>query len=182
LTLSGQNQREAIVLLRQMDGTRKYHPEWGNPITKEYTWYELTNKWILAHILRIPKIQFTDHMKLKKKEDQSVNTSILLRRGIKIPMGGDTETKFRAETEGKAIQRLLHLGIHSICRHQTQTLLQMPRSACWQEPDIAVSWEAVPEADIYRGRCSSSTIGLNTGSPMEELEKGLKELKEFVTP
>jgi hypothetical protein len=31
-------------------------------------------------------------MKLKEKEDQSVNTSILLRRG-KIPMGGDTETK-----------------------------------------------------------------------------------------
>jgi hypothetical protein len=25
------------------------------------------------------------------------------------------------------------------------------------------------------------TTGLNTGSPMEELEKGLKELKEFAT-
>jgi hypothetical protein len=30
--------------------------------------------------LRIPKIKFTDHMKLKKKEDQSVDASILLRR------------------------------------------------------------------------------------------------------
>ena len=23
-------------ILRQNDGTRKYHPEWGNPITKEH--------------------------------------------------------------------------------------------------------------------------------------------------
>ena len=58
---------------------------------------------------RIPKIQFTKHKKLKKKEDQSVDTSVLLRRGNKIPMGGDTETKYRAETEGMAIQRLPHL-------------------------------------------------------------------------
>jgi hypothetical protein len=40
-----------------------------------------------------------DHMKLKKKEDHSVDTSIFLRRGIKIPRGRDTETKFGAETE-----------------------------------------------------------------------------------
>jgi hypothetical protein len=52
-------------------------------------------------------------MKLKKKEDQSVDTSVLLRRGNKIPMEGDTETKCGAETEGKAIQRLPHLGIIS---------------------------------------------------------------------
>jgi hypothetical protein len=42
-------------------------------------------------------------MKLKKKGDQSVDTMILLRRGIKIPMGGVTETKCGAETQGKAI-------------------------------------------------------------------------------
>jgi hypothetical protein len=42
-------------------------------------------------------------MKLKKKEDRSVDISILLQRRVKIPMGRDTETKFRAETEGKAI-------------------------------------------------------------------------------
>jgi hypothetical protein len=29
-------------------------------------------------MLGIPKIQFTDHMKLKKKEDQSVGVSVLL--------------------------------------------------------------------------------------------------------
>jgi hypothetical protein len=38
-------------------------------------------------------------MKLKKKEDQRVDTLILLRRGNKIPMEGVIETKFRAETE-----------------------------------------------------------------------------------
>jgi hypothetical protein len=51
-------------------------------------------------------------MKLKKQEDQCMDTSVLLRMGNKIPMGGDTETKYGAETEGKAIQRLFHLGIH----------------------------------------------------------------------
>jgi hypothetical protein len=51
-------------------------------------------------------------MKLNKKEDQSVNVSILLRRGKKILKGGNTETKCRAETEGKAKQRLHYLGIH----------------------------------------------------------------------
>ena len=30
------------------------------------------------------KIQFTDHVKLKNKEDQRVDTSVLLRRGNKI--------------------------------------------------------------------------------------------------
>jgi hypothetical protein len=42
-------------------------------------------------------------MKLKKKEDQSMDSSVLLRRGNKIPMGGDKEKKSRAETEGKNI-------------------------------------------------------------------------------
>jgi hypothetical protein len=43
-------------------------------------------------------------MKLKKKEEHSGDTLVLLRGGIKIPMGGDTETKFGADTEVKAIQ------------------------------------------------------------------------------
>jgi hypothetical protein len=61
-------------------------------------------------------------MNLKKKEDQSVDTLILLRRGNKIPMEGVTETKFGAETEGMNIQRLPQLGIHPTNNHQTQTL------------------------------------------------------------
>ena len=39
--------------------------------------------WILAQKFGIPKIQFTDHMTLKKKEDQNVDASVLLRRGTK---------------------------------------------------------------------------------------------------
>ena len=69
-------------------------------------------------------------MKLKKKEDQSVATLLLLKMGNKIPMEGVTETKFGAETEGKTIQRLLYLGIHPIYNHQTQTLLHTPERFC----------------------------------------------------
>jgi hypothetical protein len=43
-------------------------------------------------------------MKLKKMEDHTIDTSVLLRRGTKIPMVGNTETMFEAETEEKAIQ------------------------------------------------------------------------------
>ena len=67
-------------------------------------------------------------MKLKK-EDDSVDASVLLGRGNKIPMGGVPETKCGTETEKKAIQRLFHLGNHPIYSHQTQTLLWMPTSA-----------------------------------------------------
>jgi hypothetical protein len=45
-------------------------------------------------------------MKLKK-EDQSLDTLLLLRMGNKIPMEGVIETKFRAEPEGMTI----HTGI-----------------------------------------------------------------------
>jgi hypothetical protein len=80
-------------------------------------------KWILAQKLRIPKIQFAKHMKLKKEKNQSVDTSLLLRIGNKTPMEGVTETKFRAEMKGWTIQRRPHLGVHPIISHQTQTLL-----------------------------------------------------------
>jgi hypothetical protein len=38
-------------------------------------------------------------MKLKKKEDKSVNVSVLLRRGNKIFKGGNRGTKCGVETE-----------------------------------------------------------------------------------
>ena len=57
-----------------------------------------TNKCILAQKLQVPKIHFTDHMKLKKKEDQSVNALILLRKGNNIFMGANMKIKHRAET------------------------------------------------------------------------------------
>jgi hypothetical protein len=97
-------------------------------------------------------------------------------------MVGDIEIKFGAETEGKAIHWLSHLRITPIYSYQTQTLLWMPRSACWQEPDIAVSWEVLPVPDKYRSGCSQPFIGLSTRSLIEELEKGPKELKGFTAP
>jgi hypothetical protein len=60
-------------------------------------------------------------MKHKKKEDQSVDTLILLRRRNKIFMVRVTECG--TETEGMTIQRLHNLGIHPINNHQTQGLL-----------------------------------------------------------
>ena len=165
-----------------MDGSGGYHPEWGNPFTKEHTWYPLTHKWILAQKLRLPKIQYAKHMKLKKKEEQRVDTSFLLRRVKKISMEGVTEAKFGAETEGRTIQRLPHPGTHPIYNHQTQTLLHMPERFYWQDPDIALPCESMPMPGKYRSRCSQSCIGQSTGSLMKELEKIPKELKGSATP
>jgi hypothetical protein len=80
------------------------------------------------------------------------------------------ETKCGTEPEGKAIQRLSHLRMSytvNKCRHYC---------GCQEESDIAVSWEALPESDKYRGGCSQPTIGLSKGFLMEEK---LKELRGF---
>jgi hypothetical protein len=69
-------------------------------------------------------------MKLKKKEDQSMDTLLLLGMGNKIPMEGVIETKFGADMAGRTIQRLPHPEIHPIKSHQTQTLLHMPAIFC----------------------------------------------------
>jgi hypothetical protein len=60
---------------------------------------------ILAQKLKYPRymIQVAKHMKLKKNEDQSVDTLPLLRIGNKIPMEGVIETKFGAEMKGWTI-------------------------------------------------------------------------------
>jgi len=68
-------------------------------------------------------------MKLKKKADQNMDASVLLRRGSKILMGGNSWTKSGVGTEEKDIQKLPHLP-HLICNHQTHSLLLMARSAC----------------------------------------------------
>ena len=122
-----------------MDKSRKYSV-WGNPIRKEHTWYVLTDKQLLAQKLRMPKTQFAKHMKLKK-EDQCVDTLLLLRMGNKIPMEGVTERKFGAEIEGRTIQRLPLSGIHTIISHQMWTLLHMPARFCWHDPGYASAWQ-----------------------------------------
>jgi hypothetical protein len=74
------------------------------------------------------------------------------------------------------------LVTHPIYIYPTQTLLWRPRSVCWQKLDIAVSWKSLPESNKYWGKCWQSTIELSIGYPMEQLKKGLKELKAFATP
>jgi hypothetical protein len=69
-------------------------------------------------------------MKLKNKEDQSVDTLFLLRMGNKRPMEGVTETKFRVEKEERTSQKMPYRGIHPVYNHQTQTLLHMPSTFC----------------------------------------------------
>jgi hypothetical protein len=49
---------------------------------------------------RIPKIQFAKPKKIKKKEDQSVDTSFFLRIKNKIPTEGVTKTKLGAKMKG----------------------------------------------------------------------------------
>ena len=56
-----------------------------------------------------------------QKRDGAIHPFPLLRYKKKK----NTWTKSGAETEGKAIQRLPHLGIQPTFRHQTQTLLRM---------------------------------------------------------
>ena len=64
-------------------------------------------------------------MKLEMKEDQSVDTSLVLIMGTKYPWK-ELQRHFGGEKKERTIQRLLHLGIHPIDNHQTQTILHMP--------------------------------------------------------
>jgi hypothetical protein len=103
---------------------------------------------------------------------QNFNPELLLSKG-------NTGTKSGAETEVKALQRLPHLGIHPICSHQTQSLLLMPRSACWQEPDMDASWEALLEPYWHRCESLQPAIGLTMGTPMEGLGEGLRSWRSL---
>jgi hypothetical protein len=58
---------------------------------------------------------------------QNFNPELLLSQG-------NTDIKNGTETEGKGIQRLSHIQTPN-----PQTLLLMPRTICWQEPDTAAS-------------------------------------------
>jgi hypothetical protein len=88
-------------------------------------------------------------MKLKKKEDQSVGDSVLIRRRNKILTGSSMETKCEAETEGMIIQRLPHLAIHPICTHQTLLWMPQCRGMPWQvKQEWVGGWEStITEAE-----------------------------------
>jgi hypothetical protein len=56
---------------------------------------------ILGKKLWILIIQLTDHIKCKKKEDQSVDASVLFRRGNKIFTGGRRLQTCEEERRGR---------------------------------------------------------------------------------
>jgi hypothetical protein len=89
--------------------------------------------WYVGISPESPNTQDTVHKphEAHEVEDQHVDSWILLRSGNKTPMEGVKDTKLEQRL------RLPHLGINPIYNHQTQTLLWMPTSACWQEPHIA---------------------------------------------
>ena len=82
-----------ILLSYQKNEFMKFLGKWVelesilSEVTKpqEHTWYAFTDKWILAQKLEIPKTQFTDQMKLKGKEEQSMDTLSFLEGGTKNP-------------------------------------------------------------------------------------------------
>jgi hypothetical protein len=69
-------------------------------------------------------------MKLKKKENQSMGASVLLRRLNKTLKGGKSEASHGTETERRAMQTLAYLGIHPMYRYQTQRLFWMLQNDC----------------------------------------------------
>jgi hypothetical protein len=54
----------------------------------------------------------------------------------------------------------------------------MPTSAYWQEPDITVYWEALPEPEKYRSGCSQPTIELIIGKKQKTKNKKQKNKKQ----
>jgi hypothetical protein len=57
----------------------------------------------------------------------------------------------------------------------------MPTRYFRRDPDITVSYEAMPVPSKYRIGCSQSSIGWNAGLPMKKLEIVPKELKGSAT-
>ena len=104
-----------------MDGTKIYHPEWDNPVTKEDTWYVLTDKCILAKKLGIPKTQFTDYMKFKWRNTKMWMIWSYLEGGNKI-LARENIDKVWSRHWRKGHPEIVSPGIHAIYRHQNETL------------------------------------------------------------
>ena len=68
-----------------MDVSGGYHPEWGKPVTKEVTWYALTDKWILAQKLRILKYNLQNTRKSRRRKTNMWILHSSLEYGIKYP-------------------------------------------------------------------------------------------------
>jgi hypothetical protein len=131
-----------------MDETRKYHSEWGNPDTKEHTWYVLTDKWLLVQKLTMPMRQSTYHMELRRKKDQGVNASALHWGGNMVIVGGGGR-------EGPGRERGWggNNGVVSRTRENVRELMSVRKSninmqqigwgtgdSHWRVPDTRKTW------------------------------------------
>jgi len=63
----------------------------------------MEEKEVKTKVISIPKIQSTDHMKLKKKGNKINYPSVFLKRGKIIVIGGDMETTSGAESKGMTV-------------------------------------------------------------------------------
>jgi hypothetical protein len=78
-------------------------------------------------------------MKLKKKKDQSVDASVLLRKGNKILTGTNMEIKCRAETEGNTNQNCPTWGFIPYTVTKPGHYCGYQEMLAKKEPDGAVS-------------------------------------------
>jgi len=92
---------------RQMDGTRKYHPEWGKPITEKHPWNALIDYWILDQMLKLPKMHRTHETQEGWPKCEWSTPS--LKGEQEYPWEGNREAKFRTEAEGTPIKCLAHM-------------------------------------------------------------------------
>lgn len=89
------------ILCRQMDRTRKCHPEWGIPDPKGHAWCVLIHKWIRAVKYRKPMLYSTDPKKPNKMKGPSEEAWISLRRESKIVIGGREREETGWESGGR---------------------------------------------------------------------------------
>ena len=110
------------------------------------------------------------------KEDQSVDTSLVLIMGNKIPMEGVTETFWRWEKR-KDHPETAPPGDASHRQPPNPDNIAYASKIFWQDTGIAISCEAMPVPGKYRIGYSQSSIGWYTRPLMWNLEKVPKELK-----
>ena len=70
---------------------------------------------------------------------------------------------------------------YSLFNNETQTLVHMPKRFCCQDPDIAVSCEAMLVPGKSRSGCSQSSIGWNT-APNGGARESTQEAKGVCNP
>ena len=162
-----------------MDVSGGYHPEWGNPVTKEVTWYALTDKWILAQKLRIAKIQFAKYMKLKEKEDQSGDTLVLLRMGNKIPIEEVTQSVKQRLKEWPS-RDCPTWGFNPYTTTKTDTIVDANKSLLTGDWYSCLLRGSASARQIQK--CMLTVIHWMEHRVPKEGVKVLKELKGFAAP